>query len=85
MSLEYELILKLIPTGLPMIGNEHSHVILIHLPVLLLADYNEAGLLSHVEEQFDVLDLIRQRELCKEAPRPTVASPADEAALLSSL
>ena len=28
-------------------------------------------MLTHVEEQFDVLDFIRQREVCKETPRTT--------------
>ena len=32
-------------------------------------------MLTHVEEQFDVLDLIRQRELCKEATRSGTMLP----------
>lgn len=109
-SLEYELIIKLVTQGtqpgtqgsLPgNLGAEGPSSILIHLPVLLLADYTDNGLLSHVEEQFDVLDLIRQRELCKDAPatagrlaatapRPSTITPPvgvgnGETALMNSL
>ena len=34
------------------------------VPVVCLADFDSEGKLCNVEEQFDVLDIIRQRDLC---------------------
>lgn len=34
------------------------------VPIVCLADFNEEGKICKVEEQFDVLDIIRQRDMC---------------------
>ena len=37
--------------------------------MVCLADFDQEGKLSNVEEQFDVLDIIRQRDLCASGVR----------------
>lgn len=39
------------------------------VPVVCLADFDNEGKLCNVEEQFDVLDIIRQRDLCASGGR----------------
>jgi len=41
----------------------------ITVPVVCLADFGESGLITKIEEQFDVLDIIRQRDLCATSMR----------------
>jgi len=39
------------------------------IPIVCLVDFNEDGKITKVEEQFDVLDIIRQRDICAAAMR----------------
>ncbi len=39
------------------------------VPIVCLADFNEEGKICKVEEQFDVLDIIRQRDMCAASMR----------------
>ena len=41
----------------------------LNIPVVCLADFDDQGKICNVEEQFDVLDIIRQRDICASSIR----------------
>ena len=66
-SIQYSYKIYMIPISLdPNVPNppKEKWKLDLTVPVVCLADFDSEGKLCNVEEQFDVLDIIRQRDLC---------------------
>ena len=71
-SIQYSYKIYMIPISLdPNVPNppKDKWKLAMTVPVVCLADFDSEGKLCSVEEQFDVLDIIRQRDLCASGVR----------------
>ena len=71
-SIQYTYKIYMIPISLdPKVINpqKESWKVELTVPVVCLADFDAEGKICNVEEQFDVLDIIRQRDICASSVR----------------
>jgi hypothetical protein len=71
-SLQYSFKIYMIPLSLdPAVVNppKDKWKLELTIPVVCLADFDSEGKIHNIEEQFDVLDIIRQRDICASSSR----------------